>query len=162
MDLVCDRFHQVRFSKSARTVEKKRIVGRRMIGDGDRSGMGKLIGAADDEVFKGIILFGNKRGSGALIRRVAIRKSGSGRRILWLRIFALRLFKRKGGFGKNPYMDAKIERALKDSFDFRRVFLIQQIDEAVACSRDECFFIVEIDKLEVIEPKLHDRICIFF
>ena len=97
MDLVCDRFHQVRFSKSARTVEKKRIVGRRMIGDGDRSGMGKLIGAADDEVFKGIILFGNKRGSGALIRRVAIRKSRSGRRVLWLCIFALRLFKRKGG-----------------------------------------------------------------
>ena len=55
LHLVADGVHQMGLAHADAAIEEERIVGaRRALGDGQRSGAGKLVAVADDEVVEGV------------------------------------------------------------------------------------------------------------
>ena len=54
------------------------------------------------------------------------------------------------------------ERGFKELCDLRRVFFVEDLDEAFARRGDESKLAVKISKLEIFEPKVDDRLGILF
>jgi hypothetical protein len=55
-NIVADRLQEVGLAEPGRAVEKERIVGLAgLFGDGERGGVGEVIGGADDELLEGVL-----------------------------------------------------------------------------------------------------------
>ena len=168
LDFVCDRLHQVRFSKSAGAVQEKRIVllcG--IVSNGNGSRVCELVGATDDEVIKGVVLFSDERSvvgrllvlflDGLLLgdRLGLCHGSGSG--------FGIQcLIQLKRGFGEKFDVNVKIQCLFKDGSDIRGVFFIEKIHEGFAGRRDQRALVIEVFQFEIIEPELDDGAGVFF
>ena len=158
-DFIGDGFHQVSFSEAGSAVEEEGVVGGRIFGNGDGSGVGELIGAADDEVIEGVVFVGDERGVVGFVfffggvdgGREGCGRDGRG----WDGSEVLRegVFQNESGFGEDPDVQAEIEGLFKDACDIGSVLFVEDIHEILAGGGDERAFIVEIDEFKVFEPE---------
>ena len=168
LDFVCDRLHQVRFTESAGTVQEKRIVLlRRIVCDCDGSRVCELVGAADDEVVEGVILFADECGvmgrfiilffDGLFLHgRFSFCRGNGGR----CGIQCLVQFER--GFCEKFDVNVKIQCLFKDGSDIRGVFFIEKVHEGFAGRCDQRALVIKVFQLEIIEPEINDGAGVFF
>ena len=154
LDLAGDGVQQVGFSKTRTAVDKQRVVGAGgILRDSAAGGLGKLVGASDDEGGEGILILAalavhvdllltvgrqHRRGRGGLHR--------GGGELLLLRI--------GGGFAQDLHLDREAHHRLKGFGEQAEVFFLHNLLHKFSLDVQNGGVAVKADRFQAFDPNL--------